>query len=169
MASSMFSFLECIRPWNPELAIYSQNKTLLPSFLIFEKSPKNLKYKIQLENVKPQLLQAQLQKQLQQSSDCPGSIRPLLLGEQQVLNMMEMVDSNCHQVIMITESIRNNFESRFGDSSSLGGKITQVHHILWPHFIFPVMNILLTSRSHFVHISFPHKSIQNPFMIVRRC
>ena len=146
MASSMFSFLECIRPWNPELAIYSQNKTLLPSFLIFEKSPKNLKYKIQLENVKPQLLQAQLQKQLQQSSDCPGSIRPLLLGEQQVLNMMEMVDSNCHQVIMITESIRNNFESRFGDSSSLGGKITQVHHFLWPHFIFPVMNILLTSR-----------------------
>ena len=88
MASSMFSFLEYIRPWNPMLAIYSQNKTLLPSFLIFEKSPKNLKYKIQLENVKPQLLQAQLQKQLQQSSDCPGSIRPLLLGELRVLNMM---------------------------------------------------------------------------------
>ena len=126
MASSMFSFLEY--------------------FLIFEKSPKNLKYKIQLENVKPQLLQAQLQKQLQQSSDCPGSIRPLLLGEEQELNMRIMVHSNCHQVIMITESVRNNFESRFGDSASLGGKITQVHHHLWPHFIFPVMNILLTSR-----------------------
>ena len=66
---------------------------------------------------------------------------------------------------MITESVRNNFESRFGDSASLGGRITQVHHHLWPHFIFPVMNILLTSRSYFVHISAgkssPHKSIHN--------
>jgi len=48
-------------------------------------------------------------------------------------------------VTMITESIRNNFESRFGDPSTFGGKLTQIHHHLFPYFIFPVMNILLTS------------------------
>jgi len=48
-------------------------------------------------------------------------------------------------VTMITESIRNNFESRFGDPTTFGGKLTQIHHHLFPYFIFPVMNILLTS------------------------
>ena len=62
------------------------------------------------------------------------------------------VEMTTAQVTMITEAIRNNFESRFGDGSSLGGQLTQIHHHLFPYFIFPVMNILLTSR--FVKILF---------------
>jgi len=47
-------------------------------------------------------------------------------------------------VIMITESVRNNFEPRFGDSSSISGLLTQLHHHLFPYLLFPLMNILLT-------------------------
>merc|ERR1712080_309202 len=47
-------------------------------------------------------------------------------------------------VTMITESIRNNFEPRFGSPNTVSGILTQIHHHLFPHLIFPLMNILLT-------------------------
>jgi len=43
--------------------------------------------------------------------------------------------------IMITESVKKNFMPRFGEP----GSITSIHHLIWPHGIFPLMNILLTS------------------------
>ena len=52
-----------------------------------------------------------------------------------------------------------NFESRFGDSTTFRGRLTQIHHHLFPYFIFPVMNTLLTSRSNFVN--------RNPFINVK--
>ena len=49
-------------------------------------------------------------------------------------------------ITMITESVRKNFEGHFGDPESLAGRMTSLHHILFPYFLYPLTNILLTAR-----------------------
>jgi len=48
-------------------------------------------------------------------------------------------------VVCITESIRRTFEDPTANSSSFSGLATQVHHHLFPYFLYPLHNILLTS------------------------
>ena len=48
-------------------------------------------------------------------------------------------------VVCITESIRRTFEDTTANSSSFSGLATQVHHHLFPYFLYPLHNILLTS------------------------
>ena len=52
-------------------------------------------------------------------------------------------------ITMITESVRKNFEGHFGDPESFSGFLTSLHHLLFPYFLYPVTNILLTARSVF--------------------
>ena len=47
-------------------------------------------------------------------------------------------------VVCITESIRRSFEDRKAHSSSFSGLATQIHHHLFPYFLYPLHNILLT-------------------------
>ena len=47
-------------------------------------------------------------------------------------------------VVCITESVRRTFEDQLANSSSLSGLATQVHHHLFPYFLYPLHNILLT-------------------------
>lgn len=47
-------------------------------------------------------------------------------------------------VLCITESVRRTFEDRVANASHLTGLVTQVHHHLFPHFLYPLQNILLT-------------------------
>eukprot|EP00092_Neocalanus_flemingeri_P004693 GFUD01005057.1.p1 GENE.GFUD01005057.1~~GFUD01005057.1.p1 ORF type:complete len:384 (-),score=75.01 GFUD01005057.1:129-1280(-) len=47
-------------------------------------------------------------------------------------------------VICITESVRRTFEDVVANSSSVSGFATQVHHFLFPYFLYPLHNILLT-------------------------
>ena len=55
-------------------------------------------------------------------------------------------------VICITESVRRTFQDHKGNSTTLGGLMTQVHHHLLPHFLYPLHNILL-STSIFMTVS----------------
>ena len=55
-------------------------------------------------------------------------------------------------VICITESVRRTFQDHGGNSSSIGGMVTQVHHHLFPYFLYPLHNILL-STSIFMTVS----------------
>ena len=55
-------------------------------------------------------------------------------------------------VICITESVRRTFQDHKGNSTTLGGLVTQVHHHLLPHFLYPLHNILL-STSIFMTVS----------------
>eukprot|EP00092_Neocalanus_flemingeri_P036969 GFUD01040248.1.p1 GENE.GFUD01040248.1~~GFUD01040248.1.p1 ORF type:complete len:384 (+),score=91.46 GFUD01040248.1:150-1301(+) len=47
-------------------------------------------------------------------------------------------------VVCITESVRRTFEDADANSSSFSGFATQVHHHLFPYFLYPLHNILLT-------------------------
>ena len=47
-------------------------------------------------------------------------------------------------VVCITESVRRAFEDPVANSTSLNGLATQVHHHLFPYFLYPLHNILLT-------------------------
>ena len=46
--------------------------------------------------------------------------------------------------LCILESIRKTFEDRVANGSEPLGLVTQVHHHLFPHFLYPFHNILLT-------------------------
>jgi len=47
-------------------------------------------------------------------------------------------------VVCITESIRRSFEDRKANTTSFSGLATQIHHHLFPYFLYPLHNILLT-------------------------
>jgi len=47
-------------------------------------------------------------------------------------------------LVCITESIRRSFEDRQANSNTLSGLATQIHHHLFPYFLYPLHNILLT-------------------------
>ena len=48
-------------------------------------------------------------------------------------------------VVCITESIRRTFEAHTANTSTFKGLATQIHHHLFPYFLYPLHNILLTS------------------------
>jgi len=48
-------------------------------------------------------------------------------------------------VVCITESIRRTFEAHTANTSTFEGLATQIHHHLFPYFLYPLHNILLTS------------------------
>merc|ERR1719320_781175 len=48
-------------------------------------------------------------------------------------------------LLSIAESVRKTFEERVGNGTELGGLLTQYHHHLFPYFLHPFHNILLTS------------------------
>ena len=47
-------------------------------------------------------------------------------------------------VVCITESVRRTFEDPVANSSSYSGMATKIHHHLFPYFLYPLHNILLT-------------------------
>ena len=47
-------------------------------------------------------------------------------------------------VVCITESVRRSFQSSVANATSMSGLATQIHHQLFPHFLYPLHNILLT-------------------------
>ena len=47
-------------------------------------------------------------------------------------------------LLSIVESVRKTFEDRVANGSELSGLVTQYHHLLFPHFLYPLHNILLT-------------------------
>jgi len=47
-------------------------------------------------------------------------------------------------VISISESVRRTFQDQEASNSTLGGQLTQIHHLLLPHFLYPLHNILLS-------------------------
>jgi len=47
-------------------------------------------------------------------------------------------------LLSIVESVRKTFEERVGNGTDLGGLFTQYHHHLFPYFLHPFHNILLT-------------------------
>jgi len=47
-------------------------------------------------------------------------------------------------VVCITESVRRTFEDHSANTSSFSGLATQIHHRLFPYFLYPLHNILLT-------------------------
>ena len=48
-------------------------------------------------------------------------------------------------LLSIVESVRKTFEERVANGTELGGLLTQYHHHLFPYFLHPFHNILLTS------------------------
>jgi len=52
----------------------------------------------------------------------------------------------------IIESLRRTVQPHLGDPSTVSGRLTQIHHLLLPHFLFPFHNILI-STSIFLTIS----------------
>ena len=47
-------------------------------------------------------------------------------------------------LLSIAESVRKTFEERVANGTELGGLFTQYHHHLFPYFLHPFHNILLT-------------------------
>merc|ERR1719320_2258502 len=47
-------------------------------------------------------------------------------------------------LLSIAESVRKTFEERVANGTELGGLLTQYHHHLFPYFLHPFHNILLT-------------------------
>ena len=47
-------------------------------------------------------------------------------------------------VISISESVRRTFQDQEASNSTLGGQLTQIHHLLLPQFLYPLHNILLS-------------------------
>jgi len=47
-------------------------------------------------------------------------------------------------VVCITESVRRSFQNSIANASSMSGYATQIHHQLFPYFLYPLHNILLT-------------------------
>ena len=48
-------------------------------------------------------------------------------------------------VLSIAESTRSTFQEHTSNSSSVAGQVTFLHHLLFPYFLYPLHNILLTS------------------------
>jgi len=55
-------------------------------------------------------------------------------------------------VISISESVRRTFQDREASNSTVGGQLTQIHHQMFPYFLYPLHNILL-SISIFITVS----------------
>ena len=47
-------------------------------------------------------------------------------------------------VVCITESVRRSFQNSIANASSMSGYAIQIHHQLFPYFLYPLHNILLT-------------------------
>ena len=47
-------------------------------------------------------------------------------------------------LLSIAESVRKTFEERVANGTEVGGLLTQYHHHLFPYFLHPFHNILLT-------------------------
>ena len=48
-------------------------------------------------------------------------------------------------ILSIAESTRQTFQDHRANSSSVIGLVTSIHHILFPYFLYPVHNILLSA------------------------
>jgi len=73
-------------------------------------------------------------------------------------------------LVSITESIRRTFEPRVTNSSTFIGLAIQIHHHLFPYFLYPLHNILLTC-SIFMTISISierYLAIFHPFVNQKR-
>ena len=55
-------------------------------------------------------------------------------------------------VLSIAESTRSTFQEHTSNSSSVAGQVTFLHHLLFPYFLYPLHNILL-SASIFMTVS----------------
>ena len=47
-------------------------------------------------------------------------------------------------VVSISESVRRTFQDREASNSTVGGQLTQIHHQMFPYFLYPLHNILLS-------------------------